>query len=302
MHDNDTKCAAFWNHTNLRGGDRIFPCCRFKTPVGKFDGDLKNILHSDKYEKLRNTDVSTLWDCSKCMLEEANGKKSLRQTFNEQYTFDEVKLKYLEIGFDNICNLTCDGCWGEWSSAWAKKENKLYYTELSDINKVPTDLEKLVFLGGEPLQTNKHVRFLERLENLSDINLVYYTNGMFLIKDIELLKQAKSVNMILSIDAVGELNEQVRTGSNWKQILKFINQVKELDFKLSIHSVLHSNSWPGIADLEKFVKSLNVEWEVNPLTFPEKLDMRKSPNKKDIVDLIQTTSIPNKEYILNFLQ
>jgi len=125
---------------------------------------------------------------------------------------------------------------------------------------------------------------------------------MFLIKDIELLQRAKSVNMILSIDAVGKLNEQVRTGSNWDQILKFIDQVKQLNFKLSIHSVLHINSWPGIAELEKFVNSLNVDWEVNPLTFPEKLDMRKSSNKQEIIDLISRTNIPNKDYILNFLQ
>jgi len=302
MLDSETKCAAFWSHTNVRGGDRIYPCCRFKRSIGKFDGNLNNILHSSEYDKLRNTDVTTLHDCSKCMLEEANGKKSLRQSFNEQYSTDEIKLKYLEIGFDNICNLTCDGCWGEWSSAWAKKENKLYYTELSEIEQVPTDLEKIVFLGGEPLQTNKHVKFLKRLDNLPNIDLIYYTNGMFLIKDIELLQRAKSVNMILSIDAVGKLNEQVRTGSNWDQILKFIDQVKQLNFKLSIHSVLHINSWPGIAELEKFVNSLNVDWEVNPLTFPEKLDMRKSSNKQEIIDLISQTNIPNKDYILNFLQ
>jgi len=30
--------------------------------------------------------------------------------------------------------------------------------------------------------------------------------------------------------------------------------------------------------------------------------MRKSSNKQEIIDLISQTNIPNKDYILNFLQ
>tara|TARA_B110000091_G_C13797839_1_gene468726 strand:+ start:2157 stop:2426 length:270 start_codon:yes stop_codon:yes gene_type:complete len=88
-----SKCAAFWKHTNLRNNNKIYPCCRFKTPVQSFDGNIENVLHSDTYKKLRNTDVSKLSDCSKCMYEEANGKHSLRQTFNEEYDTDTVELK-----------------------------------------------------------------------------------------------------------------------------------------------------------------------------------------------------------------
>jgi hypothetical protein len=51
------------------------------------------------------------------------GKPSLRQWFNEQYSTDKVKLRYFEVGFDNICDLTCDGCWEEWSSSWWVKKN-----------------------------------------------------------------------------------------------------------------------------------------------------------------------------------
>jgi hypothetical protein len=58
------KCAAFWKHTNLRNSDKIFPCCRFKQPVGVFDGNVSEILHSDVYNKLRLTDVSTLPACA----------------------------------------------------------------------------------------------------------------------------------------------------------------------------------------------------------------------------------------------
>ena len=120
-----TKCAAFWHHTNLRPDNKIFPCCRYKESIITFDGKLSGILDHDVYKNLR-TKVSNgeyLPGCDKCYQEERLGKKSLRQQFNEQYDTETVSLDYLEIGFDNICNLTCDGCWDEFSHSWAKKNN-----------------------------------------------------------------------------------------------------------------------------------------------------------------------------------
>ena len=92
-----TKCAAFWKHTNIRGDNKIFPCCRFKSPIATFDGNLEQVLHIKEYEDLRNADVSKLPQCSKCMYEEENGKESLRQRFNAEYDTDTVGLEFLEI-------------------------------------------------------------------------------------------------------------------------------------------------------------------------------------------------------------
>ena len=299
-----TKCAAFWKHTNIRGGNNVYPCCRFKAPVATFRGNISEILHSPQYERLRNTDVSTMWECSKCMHEEANGRKSLRQEFNEKYDTDIVELKFLEIGFDNICNLTCDGCWSEFSSAWAKKETgKLSYTELDEITEVPDTIEKILFLGGEPLMTNRHESFLRRISQPERVEVIYNTNGTFLLKDniVDLLEKFKNVTFILSIDAYGELNDKVRSGSKWQDIINFITQIKQLGFTLEVNSVLHLNNWYGIVDLEKFIKGIEVDWTVNVLTYPKHLDITNYKNKNEIIDLIKQTEIPNKDYVINHL-
>ena len=82
----------------------------------KFDGDVNGVLASNEYNELREKfKTQKLVECSKCWEEEDNGVKSLREEFNEQYDCDEIKLRHLEIGFDNICNLKCDPCWEEWS-------------------------------------------------------------------------------------------------------------------------------------------------------------------------------------------
>lgn len=302
------KCAAFWKHTNLRNSDKIFPCCRFKTPVGTFNGNVSEILHSDTYSKLRETDVSTLSACAKCMYEEDNGKKSLREKFNETYDMETIGLEYLEVGLDNICNLTCDGCWAEFSSSWSEKQfpdkpKSFHIRSGKDIEQLPDTLNKILFLGGEPLMTTRHYKILQKIKTPENVEVTYNTNATFMLTEqqISLLNTFKKVHFIVSIDAYGELNDKVRSGSKWNNILKFIEQIKSTQFSMSVNSVLHLNNWHGFVDLEKFVTEVNVDWEVNILTYPKHLDVANYENKQEVIDLINKTDIPNKQYVTNHL-
>jgi sulfatase maturation enzyme AslB (radical SAM superfamily) len=273
------KCAAFWKHTNLRNSDKVFPCCRFKQPVG-----------------------------AKCMYEEDNGKKSLREKFNETYDMETIGLEYLEVGLDNICNLTCDGCWAEFSSSWSEKQfpdkpKSFHIRSGKDIEVLPDTLNKILFLGGEPLMTTRHYKILQKIKTPENVEVTYNTNATFMLSEqhISLLNTFKKVHFIVSIDAYGELNDKVRSGSKWSQILEFIDQIKSTKFSMSINSVLHINNWRGFIDLENFVNEVNVDWEVNVLTFPKHLDVANNNNKKEVLDLIRKTNIPNKEYVINHL-
>jgi hypothetical protein len=121
----ETACSAFWKHANIRGNNRVFPCCRFKEPVTVYDGNIDNILTSQEYQNLRDlsSQGKKIESCEKCYHEERLGKESLRQKFNKEYSRDSIELEYFEVGFDNVCNLTCDGCFDEFSNAWAKKNH-----------------------------------------------------------------------------------------------------------------------------------------------------------------------------------
>lgn len=300
-----SKCAAFWHHTNIRSGNRIFPCCRFKTPVATFDGGLNNILNSKKYEELRDSDVSTLWECQKCMHEESLGKESLRNKFNKEYDTDTISLEYLEIGFDNICNAACDGCYPEFSSEWSKILNPnaskgSHIISSEEIISIPDTVRKILFLGGEPLMTNRHKKLLRMVKDLSLLKIVYNTNGTFLLDDetINLLNQCKEVEFILSIDGYGSLNETVRKNCEWKKIEMFIQQIKNTNYKLSINTVIHKNNYHGINELQEYVDQLNVEWSVNILTYPSDLDIANIEDKTKLLEVITNSRIPNKEAIL----
>lgn len=304
------KCAAFWNHTNLRSGNQIYPCCRFKTPIQTFDGDVGNILHSDQYNFLRASDVSSIADCSKCMYEESKGKESLRQWFNKNYSTDDVKLKYFEIGFDNICNLACDGCWEAWSHTWALIKNptstaKEVIVHTDDLSNIPDNIEKVLFLGGEPLITNRHRKFLKKIKDLKKLEVVYNTNGMHKLnsEDIVLLKQCKRVEFIISVDGFGKVNEKVRKYSEWKTIIETINDVITNNFNLTIHTTIHKNNWNDLPNLHKWIVDNNYNWTTNILTYPKELDVAllNKEDKINFMHILENYQIPNNNYIKDHL-
>ena len=306
-----TVCAALYNHTNLRGGDRIYPCCRFKSSIQWFDGDVDNILNSYNYNLLRKRMESgeKLPECAKCWHEEDLGKESLRQWFNKTYSTDEIKLRYLEVGFDNICDLTCDGCWEEWSSSWWVKKNpnlpaKQGITSTIELKNIPESIEKVVFLGGEPLMTNRHRRFLESFDTLEHLEVEYFTNGMHDLKeeDTNLLKKCKRVHFTVSIDGYGELNETVRSGSVWDIVIKTLNQIAN-NFEYTIHTTIHRNNWHGLPEMFNWTKKYS-KWTTNILTFPQELDIinLEQCDKNKLKNILQTYDIPNKEYIQSHLK
>ena len=111
---NKTICSAFWDHTNIRSDNRVFPCCRFKYPVANFDGDINKILTLPVYEELRQKAKAGehIPGCQKCYDEEAEGfleRKTVyaparRIEFNKRYDCKSVSLDFVEVGYDNICN------------------------------------------------------------------------------------------------------------------------------------------------------------------------------------------------------
>lgn len=290
-------CSAFWKHTNIRPGNKIYPCCRFKYPISDFDGDLSAVLRSEEYQKLRDT-ITPIPGCEKCYEEERIGHKSLREEFNEQYSTDKIELEYLEIGLDNICNLYCDGCSSEFSTRWAVKNNEEeLLLEVTDITNVPSSVNKVVFLGGEPLITNKHLDVVKQLE--AGCKITYNTNGMF-IPNTELFADY-SVHFILSLDGYGDLNSTVRGGSDWNKILEFISWVEKTQYTWSVNTVLHKNNIHGIEELKNFIKIYNVDWYINILTYPYELSIMNCDIDKLNKLLEMLEDVPNRDYIENYI-
>jgi len=309
------KCSAFWKHTNIRSGNRVYPCCRFKYSIDTFDGDVANVLHSEAYKELREQSLAgeRISGCEKCYYEESIQHKSLRQEFNEKYDTDSVELKFLEIGFDNLCNLTCDGCNSEFSTSWIVKEQDIYgraknkLMEIDSVTNVPDTIDKILFLGGEPLITDRHLRLLHQVKHKNKVEVIYNTNGTFIPSDevVEELSNYKNVTFILSIDGIGELAEKVRSGTKWADVVKFIDWVGANFYTLEFNTVLHKNNYMGLGKLSDFcTRFKDARWYINVLTYPLPLDIATLDvaTKKRIIDDVKHLNLPNKEFIINHLQ
>jgi MoaA/NifB/PqqE/SkfB family radical SAM enzyme len=313
MKKENTICSAFWHIASVRSDGNVHACCRFKYPIAKFDKNLSNVLTQPGYQELREKSSQGIEidGCKKCYMEEKLGKKSYRQEYNELYDTETIDLKFVDIAFDNICNLACDGCWGEFSNTWAEKldpgqPKKTYTVQIKeDIQEISDSLERIWFLGGEPLQTSRHFQTLKKIKNIDNVSVQYNTNGSFLLKDewIEILDQAKKVEISLSVDGYGKLNETVRANSKWADILKFVDQIRSLGYVLKIHTVIHKNNWFGIKDIKTFIEKEKLEWTTNILTYPEKLQITKlnREEKEKFKGYIEECQIPNQQFILDFM-
>lgn len=309
---NDTLCVAFWKYATVLPTNEVMPCCRFTGKGVEYNGeDLDDVLNSDVYELWReyNKEGKQIPGCEACYFEDKVGARSLRKVMNEMFMHDDIiEVKGAELVLDNICNLRCDGCHEKWSTEWGKfnspeKETKdhVISNKLFTGEAIPDTIEKIFISGGEPLMTKRHFKVLEKVKKKEKTEVVYQTNGTFLLNDetIKLLKKFLSVSFIVSIDAYGELNDKVRRNSKWSDIVAFIDQVKMLGYGITVNSMLHYNSWETLKELSEWIRKQNVEWKIKTLIFPPELNIKNIEDKDGFIGYINSIDyLPERQAII----
>jgi len=150
--------------------------------------------------------------------------------------FEKPRLEFLEVGFGNYCNMACLTCNSTLSTTWYEDEVKLnevisqpmkrlIYPKLDNLK---FELEKdhlqtlkiIKFTGGEPMINPEFIKFIDHIVefgNPENIALEIYTNCSYIPspKLLENLPKFKIVQLNLSIDAMGSINDYIRYGSQW---------------------------------------------------------------------------------------
>ena len=228
----------------------VKPCCRYlpNTFNGDINGTLSNIedkFLSDEYNKLRKNMINGIptAGCNKCYIEEESGE-SLRQFSNKKYmNNNDIKnpqLKYIELSIGNVCNLKCRSCDSTLSSAWINDANKLddKFDKTKNIKHIEHDIHLLSenilstitnikITGGEPFFNKNLLKLMEKIDktgNIKNINIKIITNGTIFPTDqiLNYLNKFKRVDIILSVDAIGEKANYIRHPSNWNEVEKNI--------------------------------------------------------------------------------
>jgi len=258
-----TTCFKAYN-TNLYvdadGWARL--CCK-----QSYDARFKLGTDEDRWkyiDDMRSYMEAWKWhpSCIVCKQVEEYGNKSVRQLFNEQFHRKNQKpiteresVKFLEINFSNLCNLSCRMCWSK-SSTWRIPLDKHLWKEHIELTSLDEEslsylhnyenvkeLEQVQIFWWEPLMEKKHFRFLAFLikHNLARNIFLWYNSNLTIIpkfslkeqeeygwaKDIfDLWKHFSHVELKVSIDGYWKVDEYIRLWSKWDEVLANIDKIQ----------------------------------------------------------------------------
>lgn len=256
--------------------------------------------------------------CNVCWEMENSGGVSkrlvtLRREKERSLYSDEQGVVYLTLFIGNKCNLFCRTCHSYSSTGFIKEENWInnnysfnhHITPPTtfDEQQLDFDISKIKYievLGGEPLYDTSHFSYIDKFINQGlskNIEITYATNTtMPLTEEIrKRFKHFQKVNLMLSIDAVGKEFEFIRTGGNWQNTQKNINDYKkfidEINGFITLHPTISILNCMSLPELYEYFKRLNIyEGNIIFVDKPEHYSLSAIP------DYAKDTIIQNISY------
>lgn len=214
--------------------------------------------------------------CERCRLTEETGGCSRRQAENQHFNnhipwilentdekaYAPVRIRSRDYRLGNLCNLRCRMCHprasklllDEWNEVArprlrvstkeaAEYENMTWFQNeqlWNDFSANCPDLEHLHFAGGEPLiipEVQKALEICVEQGVAGNIELTFNTNMTKIPKrHRELWPQFKSVNLLCSIDAYGELNDYIRHPAKWTRLARNLDIIDQQHEELNLGS------------------------------------------------------------------
>lgn len=237
---------------------------------------------------------------------------------------DMNPIKYMDLRFGNLCNLKCRMCGPTDSNMWYEDTVKLWgpqYTDSGTKIKLvknakgkhepdvdiyswyenPTfwkDLEdqilvveRLYIVGGEPLMINQHYEFLQKCidANRADKIVIEYNTNITNIPERawKIWKHFERVQIGMSVDAIGPINDYIRNPSKWHKIEENMSKLDNAEGKFKIwwaatiqaYNLIHLPEMM-MWKIEQNFKRINVEVEHKSVISPHPLHNPKFLNIK----------------------
>lgn len=270
---NNTICAVPWMHLAFEPSGKVVPCC-LTSHHDYFAGDLnkqsiEEIWNSKNMKDLRLEFLANKEPkiCSTCFDREKVTGESGRYYQNKEFknvikiipeitepdgSVPDMKLRYWDFRFSNLCNYKCRSCGPRYSSAWVPDYKKLGWAEqdkvwnIESVNDTPNfdflkdqvqHVQKIYFAGGEPLLMPEHWQTLDLLvENKRfDVKISYNTNCSTLTygkkNALDYWRQWDDwkIEVWPSIDEIGPRAELIRSGTVWSKVEENLKELVKLD-------------------------------------------------------------------------
>lgn len=327
-----TFCIFPWIHQYVGPAGDVKPCCVYDNnkELGSLkQNTLQELWNNDATKAMRLQFLNNQQhpNCTIC-----NNRSEIGDAFYNLYnefffknnrkiqdivastqpdgSISEHKLFYIDVRFNNLCNLKCRSCAPQYSTSWISDHNKLYNnvndpgtnftfpgkTENQALEEIIPHLKHadiIYFAGGEPLIQKEHYKVLNELSRIKnfDVEIRYNTNlNNFKLKNydnvIEYWKKFKKISVNASLDGNHKKAEYWRSGTNWNNIVEnrkqLLKECPHVNFNISF-----TLSWPNAFNLIEFHK----EWVdlglidpdnilINPLDTPSYYSLKNIPDWK----------------------
>lgn len=191
-----------------------------------------------------------------------------------------------KISLSNDCNIQCRMCNSDYSSRWegfykknpqfekwllanhfdasmyriAEVNKEAYFEKIVEfVQKHGSKLRRLEFIGGEPLIQPIHFRLLKELrKNARNLHLDYSSNLMRVGNGKESVfdywNEFAEISLTVSIDGVGELNNYIRAGSDYKTVEANLELVhsKLINYELFSYTAISLYNVFDLIDIVKY--------------------------------------------------
>jgi len=204
------------------------------------------------------------------------------------------------ISLGNECNLACRMCGPTYSSRIAAEaiqlgtftgparqnwtENQQAWNQTVDYICNTTDLKSVHLVGGEPLMTPRFEELIDQLilSKKTDIYLGFTTNGTIFNNDlINKLNKFRHIDIGISVECMGPLNNLIRRGSKIDDVLSIIELYlkyrKPGHIYVTLRTVPSALSIHTLDELYKWAISKELDVMTNILTGPEYLQIGQLP-------------------------
>ena len=245
-------CKAPWTSIAFQPTG-FAPCCQYELEyVESFDS--KELFAETKQQFLNGIIPPGCKKCKKSY--EHNGGGYFKGFEHYETDFVSNNIQEINVRSNNLCNLACRSCGPHFSSKWEEElhkfavvtKNSNIYEHLERIDL--SNLKLLVFAGGEPTMMPEHVTVLQRLIEINHTkcairistnchNLKYKNIDL-----IDLWKSFPNLYLQVSVDAVGERAEAVRSGTNWQRLEETLRCIidNKIEFYINV-TVSALNVW-----------------------------------------------------------
>lgn len=300
---NSSFCVLPFYRITIRSDQSMAPCCSIKNFDKVNRTSLGQYWNNEKLINLRKNMMQgiKLSECNSCYQQELVSGSSMRtDSLRDHFVTENTDLEkfvqgprylgkktpnHLEFHLGNLCNLKCLTCGPNDSSSFLS-ENKIlkisnentsdFEIENSVIERtikeaVANGIEILDLRGGESMLMPSIRNVIKNLPDNHGIRTLRLQTNCTVLDDFwkETFKKFRRIEIMLSIDAVGDAANYIRYPSKWQQINQNVDYFKSCkNLKLYVNCTISNLNFLLVKDVVDWCRSKQIYFHFSLLTTP----------------------------------